>query len=191
MQKQSTKPSKHNSDNHTDLHVQFRTEYTYCPMCGTEMKWRHVFGMRRQQCPNCEWVHFRNLKVGAGVLAERNGKVVLARRGINPGKNKWCFPSGFVEYDESPATGAVREFKEETGLDVEITGLLDVVYYNADFRGAGIMVLYGGKVTGGTPAPMDDVVEVGFFGRDEIPAGDEIAFESNRIALEKWRNGEK
>lgn len=188
MQKQSTKPSNSNCDEH-DHGVQFKFEYKYCPMCATEMEWRHVFGAQRQQCPNCGWVHFRNLKVGAGVLAERDGKVVLARRGINPGKNKWCFPSGFVEYNESPEMGAVREFKEETGLDVEITGLLDVVYYNADFRGAGIMVLYGGKVIGGTPTPMDDVVEVGLFRKDEIPADDEIAFESNRIALAKWKNG--
>jgi len=117
--------------------------------------------------------------------------VVLARRGINPGKDKWCFPSGFVEYDETPAQGAMREFKEETGLDVEITELLDVVYYNADFRGAGIMVLYRGRVIGGIPVPMDDVVEVGFFSRENVPADDDIAFDSNRVALAKWRNGRK
>ena len=115
MQKQSTKPSNNNCDEH-DHGVQFKFEYKYCPMCATEMEWRHVFGAQRQQCPNCGWVHFRNLKVGAGVLAERDGKVVLARRGINPGKNKWCFPSGFVEYNESPKMGAVREFKEETPI---------------------------------------------------------------------------
>ncbi len=191
MPKTSMKPSKHNSDSHAETHVQFRTEYTYCPMCATKLEYRHVFGARRQQCPNCEWVHFRNLKVGAGVLAERDGKVVLARRGINPGKDKWCFPSGFVEYDETPAQGAIREFKEETGLDVEITELLDVVYYNADFRGAGIMVLYRGRVIGGTPIPMDDVVEVGFFGKEDVPADDDIAFDSNRVALAKWKNGRK
>ncbi len=187
MQKQSTKPSN-NSCNERDDRVQFKFEYKYCPMCAAEMEYRHVFGARRQQCRNCGWVHFKNLKVGAGVFAEQNDKIVLVRRGINPGKNKWCFPSGFVEYNESPATGAVREFKEETGLDVEIIELMDVVYYNADFRGAGIMVLYRGELLGGTPTPMDDVVEVGFFNRDEIPADDEIAFESNRIALAKWKN---
>ncbi len=166
-------------------------EYKYCPLCATELVYRDIFGRRRQQCPNCRWVHFKELKVGTGIIAERDGKVVLARRGIEPGKNKWCFPSGFVEYDETPAHAAVREFKEETGLDAEITGLVDVVYYNADFRGAGIMVLYRGTVVGGEPVAMDDVVEVGFFSKEDIPPDKEIAFDSNRVALAQWKNERK
>lgn len=185
------KPSKNNSDNHPDYnkHVQFKTEYKFCPMCAAEMENRHIFGRERQQCPNCGWVYFKNLKIGTGILAEINGKVVLARRGINPGKNKWCFPSGFLEFDETPAQGALREFKEETNLDAKITQLVDVIYYNADFRGAGIMILYRGEVVGGTPIAMDDVVEVAYFGKDNLPADDDIAFESNRLALKAWKNG--
>lgn len=163
--------------------------FKYCPMCATELVTRPLFGRERQQCPNCRWIHFKDPKVGTGIIAERDGRVVLARRGIDPGKNKWCVPSGFVEYDESPADAAVREFKEETGLDVSITGLVDVIYYNADFRGAGVMVLYKGIVTGGTPAAMDDVTELGFFEPDNLPADDDIAFVSNRQALAAWRAG--
>ncbi len=164
--------------------------FKYCPMCAAKLVTRPLFGRERQQCPACRWIHFKDPKVGAGIIAERDGLVVLARRGIDPGKNKWCVPSGFVEYNEAPHTAALREFKEETGLEVTITGLVDVIHYNADFRGAGVMVLYKGNVTGGTPAPMDDVIEVGFFAPDSLPADEEIAFVSNRRALAAWRAGE-
>ncbi|MFQ5576310.1 MAG: NUDIX domain-containing protein [Anaerolineae bacterium] len=166
--------------------MQHQAEYTYCPMCAAELVYRSLFGRQRRQCPACGWIHFRDPKVGTGILAERDGQVILVRRGVDPGKGRWCFPSGFVEIDESPRMAAVREFKEETGLDVTITGLLDVYHYNADFRGPGIMVLYRGTVTGGAPTPMDDVVEVGFFGPDTLPET-EIAFESNRVALARWQ----
>jgi len=170
--------------------MQHQTEYTFCPHCATRLVYRDLFGRRRQQCPACNWIYFRDPKVGTGILAEREGKVVLVRRGVDPGKGKWCFPSGFVEYDESPLEAAAREFEEETGLRVSITGLVDVYHYNADFRGPGIMVLYRGRVTGGVPTPMDDVVEVGFFGPEELPET-EIAFESNRRALLDWKAEKK
>jgi len=91
-----------------------------------------------------------------------------------------------MEYDETPQHAATREFKEETGLDIAITGLVDVFYYDSDFRGAGIMVLYRGELVGGTPAPMDDVVEVRFFGADDLPL-DKIAFRSNQGVLAQWQ----
>jgi len=124
-------------------------------------------------------------KVGAGVLAEKEGKVVLVRRAVVPAIGSWCLPSGFVEYDESPAEAAVRECLEETGLEVRLTGLLDVTQYVSQLRGPGIIVLYRGQVVGGEPQPGDDASEVGFFGPDELPT--DIAFPSNRQALARWR----
>ena len=162
-------------------------EFKYCPLCATELLRRHLFGRERWQCPNCKWIHFKDPKVGAGALVEREGKVILVKRGVNPGKGLWCFPSGFMEFDEKPQEAAVREFKEETGLDIAITELMDVFYYNTDFRGPGIMVLYRGELVGGEPSPMDDAVELGFFGPDELPDDEAIAFLSNRTVLAQWK----
>ncbi|HEY85992.1 MAG TPA: NUDIX hydrolase [Chloroflexi bacterium] len=164
-------------------------EFKYCPLCATELITQALFGRERQRCPNCRWIHFRGPKVGAGTLVERNGKVVLVKRGVNPGKGLWCFPSGFMEIDEKPQAAAAREFKEETGLDIRITGLVDVFHYSADFKGPGIMVLYKGEITRGDPKAMDDVVEIAFFGPDELPEDEAIAFESNRLVLAQWKKG--
>lgn len=188
---------KHNSNfrsNSDDLQLQTNSEFVplgqqfkYCPMCATELVYRELFDRLRQQCPACEWIHFQDPKVGAGVLVEQAGKVLLGRRGIDPGRGLWCFPSGFVEIDESPEAAAVRECKEETGLEVELRGLFDIFHYFSAVKGAGILILYWAQITGGKPKPMDDMVELAFYAPSELPANDEIAFESNRQALWRWQ----
>jgi ADP-ribose pyrophosphatase YjhB (NUDIX family) len=162
-----------------------RKPYTYCPHCRAELEDANVFGRTRQICPECGFVRFVDPKLGAGVLAELDGKVVLVRRAVVPALGSWCLPSGFVEYDEDPARAAVRECLEETGLEVHLTDLLEVSQYVNDSRGPGIVVLYRGQIVGGEPLPGDDASEVEFFGPDDLP--DDIAFPSNRRALARWR----
>jgi len=162
-----------------------RAPYTYCPHCRTELKEQLVFGRNRSVCSECGFVHFLDPKVGAGVLAERDGKVVLVRRAVVPALGSWCLPSGFVEYDEGPEQAAIREFLEETGLQVQLTGLLDVRQYRNDSRGPGIVILYRGQVIGGEPHPGDDASEVGLFGPDKLP--EDIAFATHRRALVRWQ----
>jgi ADP-ribose pyrophosphatase YjhB (NUDIX family) len=163
-----------------------RKPYTYCPHCRTEMTDRFVFGRQRRVCPECDFIHFVDPKVGAGVLAEKDGKVLLVRRGVAPAMGTWCLPSGFVEQDEDPAEAAIRECLEETGLEVRVTELLEVTQYGNDQRGSGIIILYRAQVVGGEPRPGDDASQVGLFGPDELP--DDIAFASNREALIRWRD---
>jgi ADP-ribose pyrophosphatase YjhB (NUDIX family) len=150
------------------------------------MEDRFVFGRTRRVCPECGFIHFVDPKVGAGVLAlTQDGKVVLVRRAEVPAIGSWCLPAGFVEYDEAPDDAAVRECLEETGLEVRLTGLLEVSQYRNDARGPGILILYRGEVVGGETRPGDDASEVGFFGPDELPG--DIAFPSNRRALNRWQ----
>jgi 8-oxo-dGTP diphosphatase len=160
-------------------------EARYCMRCGHAMEDHFVFGRVRRACPACGFVFFAPLKVGAGVLVEREGRVLLGRRTVAPQSGYWSFPAGFVESDESPEEAAVRECREETGLQVRIVDLLDVSYYAEDFRGAGILVLYRAEIVGGELAPADDFSETRFFGPDELP--ENIAFASTRKALERWR----
>jgi ADP-ribose pyrophosphatase YjhB (NUDIX family) len=123
--------------------------------------------------------------VGAGVLAEWDGKVILVRRAVVPALGSWCLPSGFVEYDEAPEQAAIREFLEETGLEVRLTDLLDVRQYRNDARGPGVVILYRGQVVGGEPRAGDDASEVGFFGPKELP--EDIAFATHRRVLARWQ----
>jgi 8-oxo-dGTP diphosphatase len=163
-----------------------REPYVYCPRCRAELEEKLVFGRLRQVCPQCEFIHFVDPKVGAGVLAQmQDGRVVLVRRAVVPAIGSWCLPSGFVEYDEAPADAAVRECLEETGLHVRLTGLLEVSQYISEVRGPGILILYGGEVIGGEAQAGDDASKVGFFSPDDLP--EDIAFPSNRKALARWR----
>jgi ADP-ribose pyrophosphatase YjhB (NUDIX family) len=162
-------------------------DYRYCPMCRTELVVRPLFGRDRQQCPACNWNHFKDPKVGAGVLAEQDGKILLGRRGVNPGMGLWCLPSGFVDSDETPEETAIREYAEETGLEVVLTGLFDLYSYVSAAKGGGILILYWGEIVGGQARPMDDIVEIGLFTPADLPPDDQIAFESNRQALQRWQ----
>jgi 8-oxo-dGTP diphosphatase len=158
-------------------------ELNYCPRCGHALENQEAFGRVRRACPACELIVFRDHKVAAGVLVEREGKVLLVRRRMNPRQGMWSFPAGFVDFDEDPMDAAARECREETGLEVEITGLLDVLAGREHERGADIVVVYRARLVGGEPKADDDVDRVAFFAPDELPR---LAFHATRIALDKW-----
>lgn len=160
-------------------------ELNYCPRCGHALKGREAFGRVRRYCPTCDSIVFRDHKVAAGVLVSHEGKVLLVRRRRGPRQGTWTFPAGFVEFDEDPAEAAVRECREETGLEVEVTSLLDVIAGREHGRGADIVIIYCARLAGGEPRAADDVDQVAFFAPDELPP---LAFRATRVALDKWRD---
>lgn len=159
----------------------------YCPHCTHPLEQRFAFDRLRPVCPVCGFVHFRELKVGVSVLVEREGRLLLVQRAIEPGRGKWALPSGFVEWDESPEEAAVRECHEETCLGVTPTGLLDVQHYTDDFRGPGVNLVYGAAVTGGVLQACDDASAARFFAPAELPGSTEVAFRGHLHLLEQWR----
>ena len=64
---------------------------------------------------------------GIGAVIVHDGKILLVKRGSEPGKGKWSIPGGLVELGETVKETVVREVKEETGLDVDVRNLIDVV----------------------------------------------------------------
>jgi ADP-ribose pyrophosphatase YjhB (NUDIX family) len=101
-----------------------------------------------------------------------NGKILLTKR---EDFEVWCLPGGGVEEGESLAEGAIREVKEETGLDVELTRLVGV--YSR--MGGGMhdvhAVLYAAKPLGGElKTQPNEVIEVAYFPFDQLP--DEMLF---------------
>jgi ADP-ribose pyrophosphatase YjhB (NUDIX family) len=131
---------------------------------------------------------FREHKVAAGVIVEREGAVLLVRRRLNPRRGLWSFPAGFVDFDETPVRAAVRECREETGLDVEIIELLDVIAGDG-YGDADIIIIYRARWAGGERVEdhlqaADDVDRVAFFVPEDLPP---LAFRATREAIEKWR----
>src|SRR5436190_10327540 len=88
--------------------LQGYTTTRYCPRCGgSRLSMKEKFGRERMTCATCGFIFFRDPKVGAGVFLEQEGRVLLIKRGVNPGMDLWCLPSGFIEHDESPEVAAV------------------------------------------------------------------------------------
>jgi 8-oxo-dGTP diphosphatase len=159
------------------------TTMRFCPLCATALRRASVPPDQREQavCPACEFVFYLNPKVVAGTIPEQDGRVLLTRRSINPGRGLWTFPGGFVDFGESVTDAAVRETLEETGLFVDLTGLHNVYSY----PGSPVIVVYRARVTGGTltACAENDLLE--WTAPDEIP-WDALAFDSTREALREW-----
>ncbi|MBD3349749.1 MAG: NUDIX domain-containing protein, partial [Candidatus Eisenbacteria bacterium] len=97
----------------------------YCPRCGAELTEREVRGQVRPRCDDCGYVFYTPPAPVTCAVVVRDGRALLVRRRYLPKAGQWCLPAGFVEPGESPAESAAREVLEETGLAVEITGIVD------------------------------------------------------------------
>jgi len=156
------------------------SETKYCPRCSAPLVQAIRFDRLRPTCPDCEWIYFSDPKVAAGVLIERNGKVLLVRRSVDPFKGFWTLPAGFVDAGEDPACAAERECMEETGFEVKVTGLIDVLAGQEHPRGADIIIFYRAKILSGDLNPSDDVDQAAFFSRQALPP---LAFASTQKIL--------
>lgn len=131
-------------------------------------------------CGGCGLTTWIDPKVAAVAAVSWEGKLVLARRSIEPRRGFWVMPGGYCERGERPAAAAEREAREEVGLVVRATDLVGVYAYDGS---PVIVIVYACDVlSGGPPRALDEVLEVGLFGPDEIP-WNELAFPSNRDGL--------
>lgn len=156
-------------------------EANYCLLCGARLISAERFGKMRKVCPACGWTHFTDPKVAAAVLVERDGKILLVRRAVDPARGLWTMPAGFVDAGEDPAEAAARECLEETGLNIQIRDLITVLSGQEHPRGAHIIIFYRGEIVAGEMSPGDDVDGVEFFALDALPP---LAFKTTQIVLD-------
>jgi 8-oxo-dGTP diphosphatase len=154
----------------------------YCPRCAAALEVRAAHGTPRPVCPQCGKIIFYDPKLAAAVVVERDGLVLMVKRNTEPGLALWSFPGGYVNRGESVEEGAAREVQEETGLRVEINGLVGL------FSEAGhpvVLAAFDGRVLDGSlSAATHEVQEVGFFPPDALPP---LAFPRDVPVLEAWR----
>jgi ADP-ribose pyrophosphatase YjhB (NUDIX family) len=139
----------------------------------------------RPVCADCGWVHYVGPAVAAGVILHDGDRLCLVRRAHNPGLGRWTFPGGFVDLDEEVPAAALREAVEETGCRGEVERLVGVYHSLGPGGKRVVIVVYAARLTGKSPAGSDEVAEVRWFERDELP-WDEFAFESSVRALEDY-----
>lgn len=113
------------------------------------------------------------LPSAAVAVHDEQGRILLC---LHSDRRIWVTPGGLIEPGEQPAAAAIRETWEETGLTVQITGILGVYggedliidYANGD-KAAYIGIIFRGKVTGGTLKPDgDEILETRYFTREEL-----------------------
>jgi 8-oxo-dGTP diphosphatase len=112
----------------------------------------------------------------AGVVCFRGDEVLLVRRAQPPLEDSWSLPGGRIEWGERAADAALRELKEETGVDADLIGLIDVVDAVLTRRGAPgespwghyVLIDYAARWRAGEPKAGDDAREARFFAGAEI-----------------------
>lgn len=103
-----------------------------------------------------------------GVVCLRGDQVLLIRRGRPPRQGEWSLPGGRIEPGERAVDAALRELREETGIEAELVGLVDVV--DGLFPDAGVhyvLIDYAARWLGGEPVAGDDAADARFMPIDE------------------------
>jgi 8-oxo-dGTP diphosphatase len=156
-------------------------EAAFCAQCGAPMTLREMDGRIRAVCDRCGHIAYRNPVPAAGVVVVEEGRVLMVRRKFEPRAGLWTLPAGFVEYDEHVETCAVREAREETNLDVEVTRLFGAYMAMDDPRVHVVLLIYLARRVAGEVQPGDDASEARFFPLDgELPP---VAFKAHEQAL--------
>jgi 8-oxo-dGTP diphosphatase len=141
-------------------------EYNFCPKCGKKVVRKDLTAY----CDNCKITYYQNSKPAASVLIIKGSKVLLSRRGREPHKGELDIVGGFLEYDEDPKVAALREVKEETGLEVKIIDLLGIYIDTYGAGGPSILnIHYIGEIVSGEPKPQDDISALEWYEIDKVP----------------------
>lgn len=165
-------------------------EYTYrfCPECGERLEPRVLKAGEpaRLVCTSCEFVFYLDPKVAVGTIIRTGGSdLVLVRRAIEPGYGLWVFPGGYVDRGEEITTAAIREAREESGLDVRLDGLVNIYSYPGRPL---IIIVYAATAIGGELCADDECLEAKVFPSATIP-WNELAFRSTADALRDYLAG--
>lgn len=156
--------------------------YTYCPYCTAPLESNQdPEGSARLVCPGCGWIHYRNPTAGVAVILLSDEGLWLGRRR----SGGWCIPCGHVEWDETIRSAAVREMREELGVEIELGELFDAHsnFHDPAHHTVGIW-FEAALPPGAKPRPGGDLAEVRLFPLEKLP---ELIFPTDRLIVERLR----
>ncbi|OGY86879.1 MAG: hypothetical protein A2233_05520 [Candidatus Kerfeldbacteria bacterium RIFOXYA2_FULL_38_24] len=162
--------------------------FHYCPRCRIDKIQKNNDGSIH--CLQCNLTLFFNAAspATAAIILNKEGKILLQKRGLNPGKGKWDLPGGFMLSGETAEEGVKREVKEEVGIEI-----YDLVYFSSaaniyayqeiDYPTIDLCFI---ATTKEIPKPQDQEVWHAVFLAPEEVDLQKIAFPSVRLFLEKY-----
>lgn len=176
------------TDNAPEQPIPVEQAFRFCPGCGAA---NQQVGKIPFYCGECGFAHYFGpvAAVGAMVVNEKN-ELLLVRRARNPGKGKWGLPGGFVDRNETIEDALKREVMEETKLVVTSMRLMMTKPNHYDYKGVVSPVI---DLFYQCDVESINVIELAL---DELnhhiwvrPTSEHLenmAFVSNRIAIEHW-----
>ena len=156
----------------------------FCSSCGSavELKIPENDNRPRFICGSCEEVHYQNPNVVTGCIPEWQDKILICKRAIEPRKNLWTLPAGFMENGETIQQGAARESLEEANAIMQDMRLFSV--YSIPHISQ-VYMFYLARLSKPVFAAGDESLEVKLFSEDEIP-WDDIAFKTVKATLRHY-----
>ncbi len=166
------------------------TKFRFCPACGgpVSIYEEHDDIIDALRCDACRSIWWQNSKPGAGAfIINSKQQILLTRRAIEPYKDMWDIPGGFLKNGEDPRTGLKREIEEELAIEVTIEPVVSLTIDrygdDGDFT---LNLFFLAHPLSEDFKPGDDVASCRWFDLWDLP--DDIAFESFRNAIEEYRD---
>ena len=158
----------------------------HCPLCAATLVQVRREGRERAHCSACSFVLYENpAAASAGLVLDERRRVLLVRRAIEPYRGQWALPAGYQEIDEPPAQTAVREVLEESGIEVRVLSLFDLIFVPEDLRRPANVAIYLCAPVGGVLRAGEDALEAAWFDLEELPP--DLGFENGPRILERLR----
>ena len=158
--------------------------FKYCPLCAASLAEKYLFHASRLVCTVCGFIFYLEPKVVTVVVVEHEGKLLLGRRNIDPGKGLWSFFSGYMERGEKVELAAIREVKEETNLDIHLGNLIGIY---SELGNPHVIIAYRARVANNDVSDMiaqpDEVSDLALFLPTEAP---QLAFPTDAQILHDW-----
>ncbi len=160
-----------------------KNTFKFCPLCKDSLRRKKVDGRERSVCRKCGWIDYKNpLPVAVCAAINDRGKILITKRNLNPGYNKWALPGGFIESHETPEKACLRELEEETGVKGEIDRLIGVYVQKTKEYETVLVIGYVVRVVKERISLNNELKEAVFVNREDIP---HIPFLSHRKMIEE------
>lgn len=154
----------------------------FCCKCATKCTTSMINGQMRENCPNCGFIYYRNPVPAVSVILIDGVKIALGKRA---GSGKWGLPCGYIEYGEKFVDAAVREVKEEIGIDSEPLKIINVVSNSLFSKISSVVIVMLSKpLSLELTADGVETIDAQWFDIDSLPT---LEFDADKYIIGKLK----